>query len=305
MISNKKVRNKKVRNKKEIGFLIAAFLIPLINFAVFYVYLNANSFLLGFQKTVGGTTTWGVDNFKTIFKLFTASGNSELTKALGNTAIWFLFSCFINIPCMLTTYFIYKKIPGRKFIAFMSLLPSLLPSAAYVGFVKYVLAPNGVYGYICEEFFNVLPKPLLKSSEYATKTMLVYQFLVSMGLNMLWSGAMHSIDASVIEAGKIDGVGWLGELVYIIIPLIFPTLSVSLMFLVAGILGASGPILVFTNGQYGTSTLAFWIFNKVQGANSGGAECYELPAAMGLLMSCISIPLVLLVRWLSEKVEVY
>ena len=130
--------------------------------------------------------------------------------------------------------------------------------------------------------------------------MIVYTLWMGLGMSLLWNGAMNNISPEILEAGKIDGTNWLKELIFLIIPLIWPTLSVNLMFTVAGILGASGPILVFTGGNYGTTTLSFWIFKQVQYANN-----VELPATLGLLMSCISIPLVFLVRWLTEKVEVY
>lgn len=288
------------RNWKEIGFLISVFIIPVLNFIVFYVYVNLNSFLLAFQTTTAGTTIWGFENFKIIFSRFSVSDNGELLIALKNTGIWCGFNIFIYLPSMLTTYFIYKKVRGNKFIAFMSMLPGLLPASAYVGFVKYILAPNGVYGYLSENLLNELAIPLLQDSRYATKTMLCYSLWLGIGINFLWSGAMNGISYEILEAGKIDGTTWWSELVKIIIPLIWPTLSVSLIFTAAGLLGSTGPVLVFTEGKYSTSTLSFWIFAQVQYSNN-----YELPAAMGFLMSAISIPLVFIVRHYAEKVEVY
>ena len=46
-----------------------------------------------------------------------------------------------------------------------------------------------------------------------------------------------------------------------------------------------------TGGQFGTTTLNYWIYDmvKVQGL-------YNLPAAMGLVMTVISIPVVVIIR---------
>lgn len=224
----------------------------------------------------------------------------ELLLALKNTAIWCIISLWTYIPMMLTTYFVFKKVKGSKFIAFMTMLPTLLPAAAYVGFVKYIISPQGGLGYFYATVFDDFAPALLRDSLYANNTMIVYTLWMGMGMSLLWNGAMNNISPEILEAGKIDGTTWLSELIRIIIPLIWPTLSVNLMFTVAGILGASGPILVFTNGNYGTMTLNFWIFSQVKYADN-----IELPATMGFLMTCISIPLVLLVRHLAEKVEVY
>ena len=62
---------------------------------------------------------------------------------------------------MLTTYFVFKKVRGSKFIAFMTMLPSLLPAAAYVGFVKYIISPQGGLGYfyatVFDEYIYIIP----------------------------------------------------------------------------------------------------------------------------------------------------
>ncbi len=289
-------------NWKEIGFLISVGIFPIANFLVFYVYLNFDSFLLAFQTTTGNTVHWGFENFKIIFEKFasTGSGNGELFVALKNTAIWCLISIWGYIPTMLSTYFIFKKVKGSKFIAFMTMLPGLLPAAAYVGFVKYIISPQGGLGYFYATVFDEYAPALLRDSLYANKTMIIYSLWMGIGMNLLWNGAMNNISPEILEAGKIDGTTWFSELTRIIIPLIWPTLSVNLMFTVAGLLGASGPILVFTQGNYGTTTLSFWIFSQVQYADN-----IELPATMGFLMTCISVPLVLIVRRLAEKVEVY
>ena len=298
-----KLFKKNKYNWKEIGFLISVGIFPLANFLVFYIYLNFDSFLLAFRTTSGNSVSWGFENFRIIFEKFTSTSSGdmgELLLALKNTAIWCLITLWNYIPTMLTTYFVFKKVKGSKFIAFMTMLPTLLPAAAYVGFVKYIISTQGGLGYFYATVFDDFAPALLRDSLYANKTMIVYTLWMALGMSLLWNGAMNNISPEILEAGKIDGTTWFSELTRIIIPLIWPTLSVNLMFTVAGLLGASGPILVFTNGKYGTTTLSFWIFSQVKYGDN-----VELPATMGLLMTCISVPLVLLVRRLAEKVEVY
>ena len=293
-------KKRTLEQKREIGFLLSVFAIPLAHFLVFYVYVNLNSFFLAFQVTTDNVTNWGFDNFTKLADVFFHTENSSLILALKNTAIWCLFGLFMYVPPMFTTYFVYKKIPGYKFIRLASILPSIIPAAAYVGFIKYVLAPYGVYGYIAEHWFSKEALPLLNSSLYAMKTLLIYSFWMGLGFNLVWSGAMNQTSPDVLEAAKIDGANWFQELTRIIIPLMWPTLSVNLMFTAAGLLGSTGPILVFTNGAYDTTTLSFWIFSEV--TYNGN---YEIAAALGLIMSCISVPLVFIVRHFSSKVEVY
>lgn len=291
---------KKKYNWKEIGFLCSVGIVPLIHFIVFYIYMNMDSFFLAFQTTTANGITWGFENFKKIYGLFSTSGTGELARAATNTLIWMCVTVFLYIPQMLSTYFVFKKVPGAKFIVLASMLPSLLPASSYVGFIKYILAPEGGIGYLFTNYLDKLPPFLLSDSDYANNTMIIFTIWRGLGITLLWMGAMNNISPEILEAGLIDGTNWFSELIKIIIPLIWPTLSVSMMFTVAGLLGSSGPILVFTNGAYGTTTLSFWIFQQTRYSSN-----YELAATLGFIMTVISVPLVLLVRKIADKVEEY
>ena len=99
----------------------------------------------------------------------------------------------------------------------------------------------------------------------------------------------------MLEAAEIDGCNWFKELIYIIIPSVWPTISTIVVLATAGFLGATGPILAFTKGTNGTMTLAFYIYQLVSGAGTGQQDVY-LASAVGVIMTVISFPLALLVR---------
>ena len=70
------------------------------------------------------------------------------------------------------------------------------------------------------------------------------------------------------------------------------------------IFNTSGPILLFTGGSAGTTTLAFWIFKQVYGTGQmGGTGQYNLVSCAGLVFTLIGVPIILLVRKLVEKVD--
>ena len=102
-----------------------------------------------------------------------------------------------------------------------------------------------------------------------------------------------------MEYARLDGVGSGRELVQIIIPLIWPTLSTIITFAFVGIFTASGPILLFTKGQYGTYIISFWIYDLVQGVNK--VINLEYASAVGLFFTLIGAPIVLIVRMLINK----
>ena len=70
------------------------------------------------------------------------------------------------------------------------------------------------------------------------------------------------------------------------------------MLNIIGMLGASGNILLLTEGRSGTTTLSYWFYDQiVVGGN------YNVPAAMGLLMTLFTLPFVCVGRWVTNKIE--
>jgi ABC-type sugar transport system permease subunit len=72
--------------------------------------------------------------------------------------------------------------------------------------------------------------------------------------------------------------------------MIWPTLSTQLLFSISSIFVASGPILLFTKGQFKTMTIGYFILEQVEWGS------YEYPAAIGLFFTLISIPIILITR---------
>ena len=70
-----------------------------------------------------------------------------------------------------------------------------------------------------------------------------------------------------------------------------------------GIFSASGPVLLFTQGEYETTTISYWMFSQIYGGGGyGGASSYGLVSAMGLCLTIVAVPLTVFVRKLVEKI---
>ena len=147
------------------------------------------------------------------------------------------------------------------------------------------------------------PKTFVNNEEYAMKTILTFVIYSGLGGRfVLFGGAMNSIDPSIIDAGKIDGAGPMRELVSIIIPCIWPTLSTLLLLCSTGIFTASGPSLLFDKGNYGTNTISYWIYQITSGSGGSG-ESVELAAAIGIVFTLLGLPIVLTVKKLTGITE--
>ena len=117
-----------------------------------------------------------------------------------------------------------------------------------------------------------------------------YHFFFGISTNvLLFQGALNRIPPEIIDSAQIDGANTFQEIVRIIIPLIMTTLSTIVLLNIAGLFAKDGPILVMTNGAYKTSTIGFWIY--LQTVEQGN---YNMPAALGLCLTVVSLPIVYL-----------
>ena len=273
---------------------------PVINFCIFYLYVNFDSFLMAFQRPVMGqgfgATEWSLENFRTIFRLMNISENGALWQAFVNTVLFFLAGMIIGLPLsVLMSYFIYKKIRGYKLFRFVTYLPNIITSSALVILFKNAVGPGGPLNALVEKMGGTYVDPLTVN-ETAIWMIIFYSVSFGFGTNLIvLNGAMNGIDKETLEAAEIDGCNWFKELIYIVIPGIWPTVSTIIILATAGFLGSTGPILAFTKGANGTMTLSFYIYQLVSGAGTGRQDVY-LASAIGVLMTVVSFPLALLVK---------
>ena len=282
------------RKTKDKIFIVGMLFLPIAQFAVFYLYVNFQSILMAFQVPDSVKSfVWSFENFKTMFTEFSLSG-SVMTSALKNTMLFFGTSLIVTFPLsFLLCYFLYKKIVGYKIFRVIFFLPNIISASVIAILFKYLIAGNGPVSVLYGLFGNEIPA-FLSSSKYAIWTILFYTVFFGLGGNLiLFSGAMSHIDKSIIEAGKIDGAGMGTEMIKIIIPLMWPTMSTVLIFNFIGIFNASGPILLFTKGDFDTFTISYWIYDRV--AFNGQLN---YPAAVGLFFTAIGAPIAIFMRWL-------
>lgn len=279
-------------------------IVPVLAFLFFYVYININSFLMAFQRPLydgSGTIKWGFDNFKMFFSALSGA-DSEVWLALRNTLIFYCSGIFVRLPLsLIICYFIYKKLMFGKFFRAIIYLPNIITGTIFATLYKYMVGSGGPL-FAAWAAMGVEPIYLFSNSDYAMTAMLFFVIYTGLGANfVLFGGAMNTIDPNVLDAGKIDGVGPFRELVSIIIPLIWPTLGTIILTSSIGIFGADGPLLLFTQGQYETMTLNFWIFGMTTGI--GSATDYEYASAVGLIFTILGLPIVYIVTKLTKVLK--
>ena len=294
-------KKKKLAKKYQIAFIIVGVFFPLFSFLVFWIPTNLTSLLMSFKSTLNGEVVYNLDNFRMLFDEF-RNPFSEIRESLGNTLIFFFFGLLVQLPlCFLFSYFLYKKVYGYKIFRYIFYLPSIISGVVLSSVVLFMAKTNGPLAIIWEKVFNNPAPAFFWDSRYAIPSMLVYGLWSGFGSSLIfYTAAMIKIPESIIEYVNVDGANMFTELFKIIIPLVWPTLSIFILQSFVGIFSSSGPILLFTQGKYKTYTLSFWIYAKTVGISG---TRLEYAAAVGLFFTILATPISLFVKWLMDRIE--
>ena len=299
--TNQKRNRKGNRRKGRTLFIVCILAIPILNWLVFWLYVNISSIFLAFQELdpFTGTQKWSMGNFEKLWEQIT--GDGDLLLSLKNTGLYFLSGLLITMPLSLfISYFLSKKIFGYQFYRVVFYLPCIITPVILTSLYDQMLSPRGPIAKIFEKLFISYPLngPLyIQGSTLPTIMIIIYTILTGFGGDMLiFSGAMSRIPTEVYESAKLDGCGPIREVFTIVMPLIWSTISTKIVLLMSGIFAASGPIMLLVTDNYNTKTVAFWIYNIVQ----KGLDV-NLVAMAGLCFTLIIIPIIFGVRALMDK----
>ena len=200
-------------------------------------------------------------------------------------------------------YFAYKKIAGYQAFRTIIYLPVIITTPIMATLYTSMINPGGMLHMLGGQFGWSLPDSFVNNYDYSLGTVLFFVLYTGIGGRfVLLGGAMNSIDPSIIDAGKIDGAGPLRELLSIIIPCIWPTLSTLILMASTAVFTASGPLLLFDQGRFGSKSISFYIYLITENGGDPSASV-ELASAVGVVFTLLSLPIVLLVKKITGVTE--
>lgn len=313
-----KTKRRFTRRQRRLTFYTLMFALPILQFLVFYVYVNFNSILLAFQERLPKASGRGYDvkmtgeYFRTALNYFFSSGCGKMFW----NSIKFLFGqLFIVTPlALLFSYYIAKGKSGSVFFRIMLYLPQVL-SVVVLGLI-YQFVLNELVPYIGEEYFHKEIEPLLLKGTSSPKAIyyssLVFSLWFSFGTNVLiYTGAMSGVDESIVESAHLDGVTSFQEFYHIYVPLIFSTVTTFIVTGLAGIFNNQMNLHVFLENAGDVDVFGYFFYRVTSshiekggsgvGVNFGKVMSLNELAALGLIATVVIIPITLIVRKLLEK----
>jgi len=288
--------------KRNLLFYIAFIAWPSIQFLIFYVGVNFNSFLLSFQTYDSKKATYYFGdifkNFKRLFKNFETQ--ALFKNMLINSFFAFFAHVFFGLTLgVLVAYFIYKKGKLHKFFKIMIMMPCFISSLIFVSiFINIVdrALPSVVFSINGKKILGLISN--IKTSFW---TIMLYGVWFGAGGSMLiYLNAMENIPDSIVDAAKMDGCTYFQELIHITLPQIWQTFVVFFSVSIASYFTNAMGLFAFWGKNADPSIQTFGYFFYVSTLEAGYSD-YPYLSSMGLLFTSIAVPVTLLIRNLMLK----
>ena len=205
--------------------------------AAWYSAFNWNGF--------GTPTRWiGLDNYRFVLD------NRAFGIAIFNNLLVIATSLVVQLPLALTlALLLADRFRGAVTLRMLFFLPYILAEIAAGMIFSFVY--DGNYGLLAAIYgwFGAEAPHLLASTSTAMPAILVVIVWKYFGFHMmLFIAALQGLDRSVIEAARIDGAtGWQLQR-QVVIPLLLPTIRLSIFFAVVGSLQLFDLIMPLTRG---------------------------------------------------------
>lgn len=288
-----KIKHNKYKNSREKKVAIVLLCAPaILHLLIFWLGTQIETIRMMFTDHLTGQFTLG--NFTWAFEqLFAGSASSNISLAFKNTLIFFVKDLALIPVCMFFSYLIFRKSAGHSFTRLALYLPGAVGGMMLTLIYAKIMESTGPLMQTIQNLAG-LEQPIFLKTAHGVLYILIHDIFIGVGSNLIiWLGGMNRIPSDLIEYGKLEGIGPFREFTTVVLPLVWPTFVTMVTLQIIGIFGSTGSVLLLTDGQYGTYTLAFWMYKMVQ-ENLVGE--FNHVAALGMIFTLLTIPIVILGR---------
>ncbi len=289
-----------VRNK---GLYLLS--LPTFVFVIIFMYVPMVGILLAFKNYnsvlgIFGSPWIGFDNFKAFFEYY------YFKEVLLNTVKVSLFSLLFGFPLPIVLALLLNSIKGRfkKVFQIVSYIPNFLSTVVVVAMLLAFLNPtSGIVNTIIKAFGGEA-KDFITDPDWFIPVFVISGVWQSIGWStVIYTSALSGVDTQLYDAAKIDGASKFQTMIHIDFPTILPTVIVSLILAVGGIMSVAFEKVYLLQNELNTSAsevISTYVY-KMGLINFD----YGFGTAVGLFNSVINFVLCLLVNFVAKKVSGY
>ena len=223
---------------------------------------------------------------------------NEMISAIKNSLLVGLNDLILITISVTMAFFFYKKLPGRGVFRIIFFIPSIVSIVVYTMVFQYMFTAGDEGGpaqMIIMKLFNLKEVPIWFEKDYGIYMIMLYCLWVGTGYNILiLGGAIANLPEEVMESARLDGAKLRHELFILVIPMIWPTISVAILGSVTTMFTLFLQVKLLTDGK--APTIAWIINSAIQNPFS-----QPRAASIGLICTVVATPIILVVKRILDK----
>jgi len=253
------IKNKTLRDSINFSsFLLPAFIL----YSIFFLYPLFSGVLYSFTRWNGISFSKefiGVENFKEIFsdKRFLDSLFFTFKYAVLNVI-------FINILAFALALMLDRAVKGIGFLRSIFFMPNVI-SMVIVGFIWQFIFMNVVGEVSKFSGLSFLNQSWLGNPHIALYSVTLVSVWRGTGYMMIiYLAGLQTINSEIIDASRIDGASGWSKFLYIILPLMIPSINICLFMTIANSFKMFDLVFAMTRGGpgYATEVISLNIYNE-------------------------------------------
>lgn len=284
-------------------YVLITFLAPaLLVYAAFTAYPVARTF----YNSVLMVEDLSSGEFVGLANYIELASDSTFWMAVSNTMIWSLVAPALDVTTgLLLALCLYAGVPFARFFRVAWFTPVLL------SYVVVAIMWTWIYNYdwgVLNIVLRALGLDALTASwigdpDLALGSLIVTHSWKWAGFNMVVClAALHSLPREVLEAAELDACGWWRKLIYIIIPMLRPTLLNLLVLAFIGKMKVFDLVWIMTQGGplWATETVSTYVYKRAFNWNT-----FDLgyPSAIAVVWFIVVLVFVAGLMWLFRQRE--
>jgi len=267
-------------------------------FALFSWYPMVREFIMAFQRTKRGRTTWvGWDNLHRIM------ADPAFWQAWRNTVTFTVLALILGFAVPFFVAVLLNEFRhGQAYLRILVFLPVMLPQVASALLFRYFYDPKyGLFNQILH-FFQLPGSAWLSSKDTALLSVVIAATWMNMGsATLIYLAALQGIPGELYEAAELDGAGLWRRIWHVTIPQTRMILSLMLLLQVVATMQMFTEAYMLTGGsgpQGSTLTVVYLIYNYAFNFNNFGSA-----AALGVVMLLVLGAFSGVYLWLERRVK--
>ncbi|MDB5055969.1 MAG: sugar transporter permease [Bacilli bacterium] len=241
----------------------------------------------------------GLDNFHAVF--FSSNSQERWMSLYRTLKFTFLVTIIQNSVGLMVAVLINQKLKGDRFYRSVFFLPVVL-GVTIVALI-WTMMFNPISGPVQSLYGLFHYKDVFFGSfTHSFNYIIFVQIWQYMGYSMLiFLAGLQSIPKDLYEAGHMDGTTKWQSFKNITFPLIAPAFTVNILLSIIGAMQTFDIIYALTQGNFGTRTLGFDVFNETFRI---GKTAMGLPSALSVVQFLFIFGFVIVSQYLLRKREV-